>query len=614
MAKNKNRKINKNSTRSKQKKTRNYKSSHRGGGKVKAWDQPNHLQHYQDIPTEYCTESDFDLSLLEKPSLAHLDLDDSDLDGMDLQDPTTNRFFVLNQQHQDPSQHLNPPLTTSDSATYPPLEDDFYFDNKPADINNAIINDVNSDDCFFFDGTPADISFDATIIVNGNENCTKNQDSTMSTTPDIQSLSIESKRAKKKRKQHRNKVQKAKKIIPGDDICIEISSDDEDLTPLTPYNNPMDPIEINSDDDDDDDDGEDMTYTFQEESALDQDFIENTDPDSWQQLQQWATKRSVDDQQYGRLDDFESTDSDDIGDDSTIQTGLLPFNEGGGAISDFGLGDSEDDEFIQQYIAHQQHQHHKAQHLQSTIQNTLPDLPPSLHAGIHGFLQHNRRYASRKKKSSAATLSNYNNNKDMDTYSSQLRRLDRRIQLFVNDTSRQIYQLPKMALYCRQLVEGLVKLYHLKVSSDNSTGEKIGLSLRKCPATQLPNNRQSIEKYIEKARIPERTKRRMERRLGTTMKTRSSPSARKHQGQRRQRRSDGGGSEDGFRPGNVATARAAHGTVVGLAAAPLASNNVGHKMLAKMGWKEGDALGTNKDGIADPIQAVIRDRRRGLGA
>ncbi|CAO3587588.1 unnamed protein product [Absidia cylindrospora] len=509
-------------------------------------------------------------------------------------------------------------MTTSDSATYSPSqqdkpEGDFYFDDNPADINNTIINDTNSDDCFFFDGTPADISFPhATIIINGNGNGTKNQDSTMSTTPDIQSLSIESKRAKKKRKQHRNKVQKAKKIIPGDDICIEISSDEEDLTPLTSYNNPMNAIEINSNDDDDDDDDDDvvdMTYTFQEESALDQDFIENTDPDSWQQLQQWATKRSVDDQQYGRLDDF---DSDDLGDDSTIQPDLLS-NEGRGAISDFGLDDSEDDEFIQKYIAHQQHQHHKAQHLQNTIQNTLPDLPPSLHAGIHGFLQHNRRYTSRKKKASAGTLSNHTNIKDRDTYSGQLRRLDRRIQLFVSDTSRQTYQLPKMTLYCRQLVQGLVKLYHLKVSSDNSNEQKIGLSLEKCPATQLPKNRQMMEKYIDKARIPERTKRRMERRSGTTMKIKSSPSSRKHQGQRRQRHSDGGGG-DGSRPGNATTARAAHGTVVGLAAAPLASNNVGHKMLAKMGWKEGDALGTNKDGIADPIQAVIRDRRRGLGA
>lgn len=53
---------------------------------------------------------------------------------------------------------------------------------------------------------------------------------------------------------------------------------------------------------------------------------------------------------------------------------------------------------------------------------------------------------------------------------------------------------------------------------------------------------------------------------------------------------------------------------VGSEARPLESSNLGHKMLAKMGWKVGDSLGANNNGIIDPIQAVVRQKNRGLGA
>jgi len=56
-----------------------------------------------------------------------------------------------------------------------------------------------------------------------------------------------------------------------------------------------------------------------------------------------------------------------------------------------------------------------------------------------------------------------------------------------------------------------------------------------------------------------------------------------------------------------------HGTVVGREAAPINTSNVGHRMLAAMGWKEGDSLGTENRGIKTPIEAVVRRKRAGLG-
>ncbi|CAO3677136.1 unnamed protein product [Rhizopus microsporus] len=54
-----------------------------------------------------------------------------------------------------------------------------------------------------------------------------------------------------------------------------------------------------------------------------------------------------------------------------------------------------------------------------------------------------------------------------------------------------------------------------------------------------------------------------------------------------------------------------HGKVVASDAQPISSNNIGHRMLSAMGWKEGDSIG---GGIKEPIKAVVRAKRRGLGA
>ncbi|GMH27269.1 hypothetical protein Nepgr_029112 [Nepenthes gracilis] len=45
------------------------------------------------------------------------------------------------------------------------------------------------------------------------------------------------------------------------------------------------------------------------------------------------------------------------------------------------------------------------------------------------------------------------------------------------------------------------------------------------------------------------------------------------------------------------------------------ADNVGHKLLSKMGWKEGEGLGSSKKGIADPIRAGdVKKDNLGVGA
>jgi len=37
----------------------------------------------------------------------------------------------------------------------------------------------------------------------------------------------------------------------------------------------------------------------------------------------------------------------------------------------------------------------------------------------------------------------------------------------------------------------------------------------------------------------------------------------------------------------------------------ITEENVGHKMLAKMGWKEGDSLGKSNAGILEPVSITV---------
>ncbi|PVV05110.1 hypothetical protein BB560_000373 [Smittium megazygosporum] len=54
-------------------------------------------------------------------------------------------------------------------------------------------------------------------------------------------------------------------------------------------------------------------------------------------------------------------------------------------------------------------------------------------------------------------------------------------------------------------------------------------------------------------------------------------------------------------------------TLVAQGVQSINESNKGHQLLAKMGWTPGNPIGTSGSGITDPIQAEIRNSRRGLG-
>ncbi|KAG9125469.1 hypothetical protein FRC07_007464 [Ceratobasidium sp. 392] len=73
-------------------------------------------------------------------------------------------------------------------------------------------------------------------------------------------------------------------------------------------------------------------------------------------------------------------------------------------------------------------------------------------------------------------------------------------------------------------------------------------------------------------------------------------------------RNDGAGGS-----GGKARIKTRDGEVVGRAAAKIGVDNIGHQLLSKMGWSEGDRIGKS-GGIADPLVAVMKSTKLGLGA
>ena len=47
---------------------------------------------------------------------------------------------------------------------------------------------------------------------------------------------------------------------------------------------------------------------------------------------------------------------------------------------------------------------------------------------------------------------------------------------------------------------------------------------------------------------------------------------------------------------------------------PIGVENIGNQMLQQMGWKQGQGLGSQRQGPVDPLPLIKRKKRQGLGA
>lgn len=81
---------------------------------------------------------------------------------------------------------------------------------------------------------------------------------------------------------------------------------------------------------------------------------------------------------------------------------------------------------------------------------------------------------------------------------------------------------------------------------------------------------------------------------------------------RNARGSTRGGRGGGRGGGGLDAATVRHGELVGAGAAEISSNSFGHRMMEKMGWSKGTALGKDRDGLLVPVEQRMRVGTAGL--
>lgn len=161
------------------------------------------------------------------------------------------------------------------------------------------------------------------------------------------------------------------------------------------------------------------------------------------------------------------------------------------------------------------------------------------------------------------------------------RQLNRDIKLFLKDDDEELFETAPASGVVRKFVHELGNIYRLKTCSVETKDEK-RVVLQKTEQSGLPANARELDKIVENG----------DKALKWSRGNRDKPS--KHSVVKSQ------------------SARPTPGQVVGERSAPIQDDNVGNKMLQKMGWMPGTGLGRDSAGITQPIAAIVKTKRSGL--
>ncbi|KAI9268189.1 G-patch domain-containing protein [Phascolomyces articulosus] len=169
------------------------------------------------------------------------------------------------------------------------------------------------------------------------------------------------------------------------------------------------------------------------------------------------------------------------------------------------------------------------------------------------------------------------------------------------------YQLQPMSKFCRRQLHLLATAYKLK-SYSFGTGAQRTPVLQRTSDTFLPNDRRYIDRFLDEAQntIDAQSSILRKHRMDSPLPNFNKPNKKGKSGHH--------GKKDKKKRKEKPMSNPVENKVVGADVAPIGESNVGHRMLAAMGWKQGDALGANNDGITAPIEAIVRKKRLGLGS
>ncbi|ORX46472.1 hypothetical protein DM01DRAFT_1339477 [Hesseltinella vesiculosa] len=316
-------------------------------------------------------------------------------------------------------------------------------------------------------------------------------------------------------------------------------------------------------------------------------------------------------------DEDEDMDIDD-GDANELTGGLAVFAD---SDDDFDEPDGMDE------------MDEEAEHIfRKSLQDTLDQVPTGLKSGVRNMMYQERKQAKqkaraekkqrikekklqKKKKSDQQEKNTKVKGKQSLPDVAQLRKLDSRLVDFIRDEDITSLHFAPMEKNTRRQLHLLATAYNLK-SKSIGTGMTRSPVVTKTDRTFLPLDRRYIERFIEEAQSTLNTQHRILRKHRMDSDRAFSPQGghgKKHGKKEKHNNGNGIGNGFGKRRQDQQPPTSLHGAVVGSSAAPIDNSNLGHRMLAALGWSEGQGLGSQNEGITAPIEAVIRDKRRGLG-
>ncbi|WVF70475.1 hypothetical protein IAT40_005265 [Kwoniella sp. CBS 6097] len=168
--------------------------------------------------------------------------------------------------------------------------------------------------------------------------------------------------------------------------------------------------------------------------------------------------------------------------------------------------------------------------------------------------------------------------------------VDHKIQMFLEDKGKNSLALPPMDKEGRKKVHMLAEAYGLKSKSRGSGKTRFPVLIKTKRSGRLIDERK-IERLLSAS----------SQSGGGFYKALYSKGA------------GGGGKGVKGRPSAGPSIRHKEGDMVGHGAERIGMDNIGHKLLSKMGWAEGDKIGLGS-GLEAPIVAIVKNTKSGLGA
>ncbi|PWN49938.1 hypothetical protein IE53DRAFT_331173 [Violaceomyces palustris] len=174
-----------------------------------------------------------------------------------------------------------------------------------------------------------------------------------------------------------------------------------------------------------------------------------------------------------------------------------------------------------------------------------------------------------------------------------LEELDRQIKHFLSDLGKTTLTLPPMDKRSRAQVHMLAEAYSLK-SKSRGNGSNRFPTLIKTGRSGLVVDERKVRRIVSgKGQVS----------FGSGT---SNPYKEKYAKKSQQNRSVGSTGGGALAPRNR------EGDEVGRGADKIGADNIGHKLLAMMGWTEGQGIGLEA-GISDPVAATVKISKGGLG-